>query len=157
MVAFGQSQRYRRKPFPVLLFILSLNYYICIRQDAVVRAAAWIPFINVTIPGMQHHIETIVRKQDGYAGICPCCGNYNIAFKNLLFNLTEPEFRGLINLLADQRMMGDFPTSHGKEILIPTPLSNFFILLTNQEIGQLLEMMNEVRLVVEARRILGLI
>lgn len=102
---------------------------------------------------MEHHIETLVKNRNGYAGICPCCNHYNIAFKNMLFNLNDYEFVWFRSLLVQKKMMCDFPTSHGKEILLSTPLPNFSILLTHYEIEQLLDMMNSVHLIVEARKI----
>jgi hypothetical protein len=102
---------------------------------------------------MAHAIETVVKHKNGYVGICKCCGTFNVAFKNMLFSLTEAEFDWFKNLLTQKEMMAEFRTSHGKELLLTTPIPNYFILLTYSEIGQLLRMMNQCCLVIEARRI----
>lgn len=104
---------------------------------------------------MAHTIETLVKKKYGYVGICSCCGTYNVAFKNMLFSLSQAEFDWFSTLLTEKRIMSEFRTSHGKELLLPTPIPNYWILLTRAEIDQLLDMMTQCLLIVEARRILN--
>lgn len=103
---------------------------------------------------MAHTIETLVKHKNGYVGICKCCGTFNVAYKNMLFSLSEAEFEWFKNMLAQKEMMSEFRTSHGKELLLATPIPNYFILLKYAEIAQLLGMLHQCSLIVEARRIL---
>ncbi|MFN4147780.1 MAG: DUF6686 family protein [Runella sp.] len=101
-----------------------------------------------------HHFQTLVEKPYGYIGICETCHTYNLAYKNFLLCLNENEMQWFRQCLTEGTMIAPFYTSHGKELIHQTPMRNFFLLFSTYEIEQLLEMMNEVALLVEARKIL---
>lgn len=103
---------------------------------------------------MAHTIETLVKHKNGYVGICKCCKTFNVAYKNMLFSLKEAEFERFKYMLSQKEMMSEFRTTHGKELLISTPVPNYFILLKYSEITQLLGMLHQCSLIVEAKRIL---
>ena len=102
----------------------------------------------------QHHYRTLVEKEYGYIGVCENCKTYNIAYKNFLLCLDEAEMAWFRQQIADKKMMNDFSTSHGKELIHFTPLSNFYLLFSNDEVAELVAMQDEVSLTVEARKML---
>lgn len=102
----------------------------------------------------QHPFKTLLQKEYGYVGVCDSCKVYHIAFRNIMFCLEENEFEWFRQLLTEKRMMEPFCTPHGKELIHYTPLSNFYLLFSQAEVEELLLLMTEVSLTVEARKML---
>lgn len=102
-----------------------------------------------------HHLKTLAQNENGYIGYCAGCQSYNIAYKNSLFILTEAEFTSYRNVMAERTAMRPFVTTHGKEWLLITPMPNYFITLSNDEIDELVQMMDEVSLLKEVEQILN--
>ena len=50
----------------------------------------------------------------------------------------------------------DFWTSHGKEFMMRTPWKNYYIVWKECEIDEVLEMMEEIALLVEAHRVVNI-
>jgi hypothetical protein len=102
-----------------------------------------------------HQIHPLVEWDNGYIGICRCCGTYNVAFKNLLFAFKTAEFEAFRQLLADKRGLSPLYTTHGKEVMMPTPMNNFFLVFSHEELDELTEKLAEASPLVEAHSILN--
>lgn len=102
-----------------------------------------------------HDFNTLTENENGYIGYCPCCRKYNLAYKNSLFILNEFEFGAFQEMLENRVGILDFWTSHGKEFMMRTPLKNYYILWKECEIDEVLEMMEEIALLVEAHRMVN--
>ena len=124
------------------------------RNDIIPPAIAMRLPINSTLMTHQHPFKTLLEKEYGYVGVCEICKVYHIAFKNIMFCLNESEFEWFRQLLTEKRMMEAYDTPHGKELIHYTPLSNFYLLFSHDEVSELLTLMNEVALTVEARKML---
>jgi hypothetical protein len=103
----------------------------------------------------QHHFRTLTEKPYGYVGYCDHCRTYNIAYKNFLLCLPEAEFEWFRQLILGQQVFQCFQTTHGKQVYMKTPMSNFFLLFSHDELTELLDMLNEVNLIIEANLILS--
>ena len=57
-------------------------------------------------------------------------------------------------MLTDRVGMRPFFTTHGKDWLLVTPMANYFILLTDAEIEELGQMMDEASVLIEVGQIL---
>jgi hypothetical protein len=84
----------------------------------------------------QHHFRTLTEKPYGYVGYCDHCRTYNIAYKNFLLCLPEAEFEWFRQLILGQQVFQCFQTTH-------------------DELTELLDMLNEVNLIIEANLILS--
>ncbi|WP_428661362.1 DUF6686 family protein [Runella sp.] len=102
----------------------------------------------------QHPFKTLLEKDYGYVGVCESCKMYHIAYKNFMFCLDETEFEWFRQLLVEKKMVETFSTPHGKELIHYTPLSNFYLLFSYSEMDELLTLMNEISMTVEARKML---
>ncbi|MVM31732.1 hypothetical protein GO755_16915 [Spirosoma sp. HMF4905] len=103
-----------------------------------------------------HHFRTIAQNDLGYVGICSSCGILNVAFQNSLFCLTLDQFKAFAEIMHDRLDMRPFCTTHGKELLLTTPMPNYFLLFTEDELDLFCELLTEVAPVLEAERILAL-
>lgn len=103
----------------------------------------------------QHHLKTLTQCENGYIGYCTGCQTYNVAYKNSLFVLTEAEFAGYRDVMAERTAMRPFFTTHGKEWLLRTPMPNYFLMLSDTEIDELIPMVDEATLLMEVERILN--
>ncbi len=101
-----------------------------------------------------HSLETIIEKEIGYIGFCKGCQSFNVAYKNALFLLGVHELEAFSTMLHDRIGMQDFYTTHGKELFLRTPMPNFFLVFTHQELEELCDMLNEAQLVLQARSLL---
>ncbi|WP_026998184.1 DUF6686 family protein [Flectobacillus major] len=102
-----------------------------------------------------HDLVSIIERDTGYIGYCEACQKYNFAYKNALFIFSEDEFRAFRQLLVERIGLYEFYTSHGKELFLKTPLPNYFILFAENEIEEMLEMITETTLILDARRIVN--
>ncbi len=103
-----------------------------------------------------HDFKTLTENENGYIGFCPCCKKYNLAYKNSLFIFSEFEFGAFQDMLESRIGIHDFWTSHGKELMLRTPLKNYYILLSEAEIEEILNMMDDIALLVEAHRVMNM-
>ena len=100
----------------------------------------------------QHDFRTLVEDDNGYIGICQSCNQYSVAYKNLLWCFQAHEIDWFEDMLKNKKYMYRFYTSHRKTLLHTTPLDNFHILFEDKEIRELLNMLKQVRLIVNARK-----
>ena len=90
-----------------------------------------------------HDFKTIVRTPDGYVGYCKCCRIINVSYKNSLFCFTIQDYRQFYELVRQRKCMRQFYTSHGKECLMTTPISNYYLLFDEKELKNLEGMLDE--------------
>ncbi|WP_420150770.1 DUF6686 family protein [Spirosoma sp.] len=102
----------------------------------------------------QHHLKTLSQNESGYVGYCAGCRSYNLAYKNSLFILAEAEFVSYQEVITNRTAMRPFFTTHGKEWLLKTPMSNYFVLFSEDEINELIQLMNEATLLMEVDQLL---
>ena len=102
----------------------------------------------------QHHLKTLSQNENGYIGYCAGCQSFNVAYKNSLFILAEAEFACYQEVMADRTAMRPFFTTHGKEWLMKTPMPNYFITFSDDEINDLIQLMEEATLIMEVGQIL---
>ncbi|UFH54115.1 DUF6686 family protein [Spirosoma sp. KNUC1025] len=102
----------------------------------------------------QHHLKTLSQSPNGYIGYCAGCQSYNLAYNNSLFILTEEEFTCYRDVMVDRTAMRPFFTTHGKEWLMKTPMRNYFLMLSDDDINQLIQLMDEAMLIQEVDQIL---
>ncbi|GAB4023391.1 DUF6686 family protein [Spirosoma koreense] len=103
----------------------------------------------------QHHLKTLTQRETGYVGYCSGCQSYNVAYKNSLFILSETEFTSYQAVMTNRTAMRPFFTSHGKEWLMQTPMPNYFLMFSDEELDEIVQMMNEALLLMEVDQLLN--
>jgi hypothetical protein len=98
----------------------------------------------------EHQLRTITQNNDGYIAYCDGCKKYNVAYKNSLLIFTELELDAFKQLLENRIGIYSFTTTHGKELFLKTPLSNLFILFTEAELKELVDMISKVNFLLNA-------
>ncbi|GAB3884541.1 DUF6686 family protein [Spirosoma agri] len=101
-----------------------------------------------------HQFRTLAESELGYVGICEGCRTVNVAFQNSLFCLSLNQFDAFRELIHERLAMRPVYTSHGKELLLPTPMPNYFLLFAHDEVDKLGALLTEAAPVLEAERIL---
>lgn len=93
----------------------------------------------------------------GYIGVCACCGDYNLAYKNLLLIFSEPQLFQFLDWLEDSRRHPDFRVAlrHGRTHLYCGPVPTVYLAFNDRELDDLNQMAVEVKLLLEARRALA--
>lgn len=104
---------------------------------------------------MNHQTQTLSERPNGYVGFCDCCQSFNVSFNNSLFIFSKAELRCFSEILRDKIGIQPFCTSHGKEIIVQTPMSNYYLVFTDAEIEELIAMINEALLLSDANEILA--
>ena len=109
----------------------------------------------------QHHhnggsFRTFAENELGYVGICDGCRVINVAFQNSLFCLTLDQFDTFAEMMHDRLAMRPVSTSHGKELLLSTPMPNYFLLFAEGELDALCALLTEAAPVLQAERILAM-
>ena len=104
---------------------------------------------------MSHHTKTLSECPNGYVGYCDCCARYNVSFNNSLFIFSDIEFAGFRQFLTDRTGISPFLTTHGKEVIVQTPMKNYYLVFSEPEIQQLLDMIIQASLIVETNQILS--
>ena len=102
----------------------------------------------------QHHLKTLTRTDNGYIGYCAGCQSYNVAYKNSLFILSEEEYAYYHEVMVERTAMRPFFTTHGKEWLLKTPMSNYYMMFSDDELVELIQMMDEASLLRQVDQIL---
>ncbi|UHG90450.1 DUF6686 family protein [Spirosoma oryzicola] len=102
----------------------------------------------------QHQLKCLTQQENGYIGYCAGCQSYNVAYKNMLFILSDQEFSLFRQAIADRVGMRPFYTMHGKEWLLKTPMPKYHLMLNDEEIEELCQMMSDAELLKEVDTIL---
>ncbi len=103
---------------------------------------------------MSHQTKTLSERSNGYVGYCDCCARYNVSFNNSLFIFSSSEYKAFKQLLTERIGLNPFFTSHGKEMIAQTPMKNYYLVFSEKEVQELLDMMIEASLIVETNQIL---
>lgn len=103
-----------------------------------------------------HQFRTLAQNHLGYIGLCTSCQTINVAFQNSLFCLTLDQFNAFAEIMHDRFDMRPFCTTHGKELLLATPLPNYFLMFTEDELDLFCDLLTEATPVLETERILSL-
>jgi len=104
----------------------------------------------------KHHFRSFAQNEFGYVGMCEDCRVVNVAFNNSLFCLSLDQFDAFAEMIFDRLAMQPFCTTHGKELLLPTPMPNYFLLFSEDDLTNLCALLTEAAPVLEAQRILDL-
>lgn len=102
----------------------------------------------------QHHLKTLTQHENGYIGYCAGCRSYNVAYKNSLFILSEDEYTYYREVIVERTVMRPFFTTHGKEWLLKTPMQNYFMMFSDDEINELIQLMDEASLLMQVNQLL---
>lgn len=102
----------------------------------------------------QHHLRNLIQQENGYIGYCAGCQSYNVAYKNSLFILSESEFACYREVMAERTAMRPFFTTHDKSWLLKTPMPNYFMLFSDNELDELVQMMDEASILMEVDQLL---
>ncbi|MEZ0483131.1 DUF6686 family protein [Fibrella aquatica] len=103
-----------------------------------------------------HKFRTFAETEFGYVGMCAGCRTINIAYQNSLFCLTLDQFDAFAEMMHNRRAMRPVSTTHGKEFMLPTPMPNYFLLFSDDDLTSLCALLNEAAPILEAERILDL-
>ncbi|QHV98252.1 DUF6686 family protein [Spirosoma endbachense] len=105
-----------------------------------------------------HHdggsFRTFAENEFGYVGICEGCRTINVAFQNSLFCLTLDQIGAFTKLIADRLTTRPFCTTHGKKLILATPVPNYFLLFSEADLTNLCALLTEAAPILEAERIL---
>jgi hypothetical protein len=99
-----------------------------------------------------HNFKTIIEIEHGYIGYCKCCQMVNVCYKNSLFCFQLSEYQWFCQLIEERKCMFEFHTSHGKEVMVKTPMHNYYILFKQSELHEFSEMLHQAMFLVETFR-----
>ena len=101
--------------------------------------------------------QILAECKDGYIGVCRCCWEFNYSYKNILLTFQEPEMHEFFEWIIACRMSGSIqlPLPNGNKHIYKSPLYNMFIVLTDQELDDIEALYAEVKLMLEAIKILN--
>ncbi|MEZ0607670.1 DUF6686 family protein [Fibrella sp. WM1] len=107
---------------------------------------------------MQHNhtFRTFAETEFGYVGLCAGCRVINVAFQNSLFCLTLDQFEAFAVMMHNRLAMRPVSTTHGKSLMLATPMPNYFLLFSDEDLRNLCALLSEAAPVLEAERILSL-
>ena len=94
--------------------------------------------------------------KEGYIGVCTCCREFSLAYNNLL--ITFPE-EGMINFYhwlqgGAKSSKNKVAMQHNRNSLFKGPAANFYMAFNDREIEEILNMIREAMLIVEAKKII---
>ena len=96
-----------------------------------------------------HKFTTIVENQQGYIGYCKCCQTVSVCYKNSLFCFQLSEYQWFCQLIEERKCMLEYHTSHGKEVMMKTPMNNYYLLFKEIELDEFSEMLRQAMFLVE--------
>lgn len=106
---------------------------------------------------MEHLDKLICLSEccDGFIGICECCSNVNLLYKNIAIKLKEEEFEYFRNYLNELNP-DDFiiKSRHGRNVFMRTPVKNIVLCFSKYELKELTMLFNEATLMLTAYKIL---
>ena len=101
--------------------------------------------------------EILAESAHGFVSRCPCCLEYNVAFKTVLLVFDEDAmlrfFEWVLSYRHSLENFHAFP--HGRHHLYSSPHSNLFLVYSDQELDDLSVMFAEVQILLEARKLVG--
>lgn len=96
-----------------------------------------------------HNYITIIENNRGYIGYCKCCQTVSVCYQNSLFCFQLPEYQWFCKLIEERKYMTEYNTSHGKEVLMKTPMNNYYILFKQSELDEFSEMLQQATFLVD--------
>lgn len=98
----------------------------------------------------------LAETDNGYIGVCECCREFNFAYKNILLTFQEEEMYRFFDWVITKRNCPKhyMPLRHGRDRVYSSPNSNLFIAFHDKEVDEIEQMYNEVKIVLEAQRVL---
>lgn len=108
---------------------------------------------------MNCEFQILAENKNGYIGQCLGCCEFNFVYKNVLITFSEDHLLGFGEWLLSNRSSPEFyfELPHGRSRIYPSPLPNLFLAFDEPELDDLSQLFAEVELVLEARRIVGLL
>lgn len=104
-----------------------------------------------------NNFQILAECNDGYVGVCRCCWEFNFLFKNVLLTFQEPEMCDFFNWIIECRRNGSMmmPLPPGDRHVYRSPLYNFFIVYSEEELDEIEGLYAQVRLMLETIKILN--
>lgn len=101
--------------------------------------------------------QILTECENGYIGVCNCCADFNLAYKNILVVFEGPQLFQLLDWLEENRNNPDFhaPLHHGRTHVYRSPVHHLYLTFDNSELDEIHQLSVEVRLLLEARRALA--
>ena len=97
-----------------------------------------------------HKFKTIAEYPNGYIGFCHCCNSVNICYKNSLFSFGLDDYKWFYKIVTEKQCLYHFHTSHGKQMMLKTPMQNYCLLFETSELDELALMIKESMLVIDS-------
>lgn len=98
---------------------------------------------------------TLYYSKDGYVIKCVHCNKIQMAFGNVMMNLTLNEFQGLRQETIDQIRENKFPAfPEQKNITFYTGSSNIMLVFSHKDLEMLYEMLQQANLMLEVNNLL---
>jgi hypothetical protein len=100
--------------------------------------------------------QILTECNEGYIGVCRCCGEYNFVYKNMLLTFQEPELHHFFEWFLETMHKQEYNVTlhNGKTQFFNGPVPNLFFVYTKAELAEITGMYTEVQLLLDARRIL---
>jgi hypothetical protein len=101
--------------------------------------------------------EIIAEGLNGYVSRCTCCQEFNVCYKNVLLVFDEDAMMRFFEWILENRTSRTNyqPLPHGRNRVYASPHSNLYLAYNDAEIDELEDLSVEVRLVLEARKLVG--
>ena len=101
--------------------------------------------------------QILAECREGYIGVCRCCGEYNVVYKNMLLTFQEDEMHHFFDWFLETMHTQEYNiTLHtGKSHFFTGPVPNLFFVYTKAELEEIVGMYTEVTLVLDARKIVN--
>lgn len=92
----------------------------------------------------------------GYIGMCECCREFNFAYKTVLLTFQEDSMAIFFEWIMASRFLPEhyMPLRHGSRRIFSSPHGNLFLVYRDEEIDQILQLYSQVRLILEAEKVL---
>lgn len=99
--------------------------------------------------------EIITESFNGFVSRCPCCQEYNVAYKTVLLVFDEEQMLRFFEWVSSYRHSRENynPLPHGRCRIYSSPHSNLFLVYSDAELDELAGLWAEVQIVLEARKL----
>ncbi len=88
--------------------------------------------------------DSLYFNDDGYVIRCKLCGHYQLGFGNMIISISQNDFEMFCKLVTRKCGEEICPLSEkSKCIIVPTPASGNFMMLTKKEAMQLQKILDE--------------
>ncbi|MBX2965820.1 MAG: hypothetical protein KF845_06720 [Cyclobacteriaceae bacterium] len=96
------------------------------------------------------------ENEHGYIGQCLGCSEFNFVYKNILVTFSEDNLLNFGHWLLDNRNNPEFyfVLPNGRSRVYNSPIPNLFLAFNDAELDEVSQLFSEVKLLLEARKIL---